>query len=226
MNKYFYRVSCYKMKITESKLRRIIRESLILERYEYDAYTHQDVINAVDRAFEVLDIQHPLLRQLMIRIARTESGGSPDAVWAASQPEGTDLIVGHDPDPFQLDPSATGGVQTNVNMDDWREFFDERRDAGAVSMGPLTDQSHQEIEQNIVMGAIFSTLYVIWGLRHLNDQANYNPANRNTLNVPQGLLSQREFWKEHYNTSAGAGDLQDFIDKNIDGSHYGADEEE
>ena len=92
----------------------------------------------------------------------------------------------------------------------WQDFFNERRREGAVNMGPLVDQEHGEIESNEKLGAIFATLYVIWRMRA------WDPAARSDIDasVPKGLDLQAAWWKDYYNTSSGAGEVQDFIDKN------------
>ena len=194
------------MRITRGNLRSIIRE-MILNEQSYNSLPHSAVISAVDNALRVLDIQSPTLREFMIRIARTESGGNPG---------GLAKITHHTADPFQLDPSATREVRTNVNMDGWGDFFNERRREGAVSMGPLTAQEHGEIESNERLGAIFATLYVIWRIGASISRTAWDPKKRADIEyfVPADLDTQARFWKSEYNTSSGAGEVQDFIDKN------------
>ena len=174
---------------------------MILNEQSYNALSHGKVIEAVDNALRVLDIQSPTLREFMIRIARTESGGNPD---------GLAKITHHTADPFQLDSPATIEVKTNINMGRWRDFFDRQRDEGVVNMGSLIAQEHGEIESNEKLGAIFATLYVIWRMRA------WDPTTRSDIDasVPKGLNLQAEWWKKYYNTSSGAGKVQDFIDKN------------
>jgi|MDTB01.3.fsa_nt_gb hypothetical protein len=203
------------MRITRGSLRTIIRE-MILNEQAYDSLSHGAVISAVDNALRVLDISNSTLAEFMIRIARTESGGSHDAVWVASQPEGADLIVSHTADPFQLDLSATSEVKTNVNMRHWRDFFDKQREKGIVRMGPLTAQGHSEIESNEKLGAIFATLYVIWRIGASISRTAWNPDKRADIGyfVPADLDTQALFWKSEYNTSSGAGELCDFTEKN------------
>lgn len=195
------------MRITRGNLRTIIRE-MVLNEQSYDSLPHSAVIGAVDNALRVLNIQSPTLREFMIRIARTESGGNP---------KGLAGIVSHTADPFQLDRSATNEVKTNINMRFWRDFFDKRRGEGAVNMGPLADQGHGEIESNEKLGAIFATLYVIWRISaSISDGITYDPDSRSNIEyfVPADLDTQARFWKSQYNTSSGAGKVCDFIEKN------------
>ena len=195
------------MRISEAKLRKIIKETLLSEQ-SYDALSHSAVISAVDNALRVLDIRSPTLREFMVRIAKTESGGNPD---------GLTRITSHTVDPFQLDRSATNEVKSNINMRFWRDFFDDQREKGIVRMGPLTAQGHGEIESNEKLGAIFATLYVIWRISaSISEGITYNPANRANIEyfVPADLDTQARFWKSEYNTSSGAGKVCDFIEKN------------
>ena len=191
------------MKITRGDLRSIIKE-MVLKEEKYTSHTHSQVVAAVDRALEILDISNSSLRTLMIRIARTESGGNP---------EGLDTITHHDYDPFQLDFSAVEAVQKNINMRRWREFVDTKQGPRPAAMDELiADQTLGEIECNRTLGALFATLYVLWGLGAEGDGSSWYPGR--SFSVPSTLEDQAAFWKKRYNTIAGAGKVQDFIDKN------------
>ena len=190
------------MKITRGDLRSIIREMLLKEE-KYTSHTRSEVVAAVDRALEILNINNGSLRTLMIRIARTESGGNP---------EGLGTITHHDYDPFQLDSSAVEAVQNNVNMRRWRKFVDDKKGPRPAAMGPIADQTLGEIEGNRILGALFATLYVLWGLGAEGNGSSWYPGK--SFSVPATLEDQAAFWKKRYNTASGAGKVQDFIDKN------------
>lgn len=190
------------MKITRGDLRSIIKE-MVLKEEKYTSHTHSEVVAAVDRALKILDISNSSLRTLMIRIARTESGGNP---------EGLDTITHHDYDPFQLDFSAVEAVQKNINMRRWREFVDGKKGSSPAAMGPIVNQTLGEIEGNRTLGALFATLYVLWGLGAEGERSSWYP--ERSFSVPATLEDQAAFWKKRYNTASGAGKVQDFIDKN------------
>ena len=199
------------MKLTRRQLRRLISESLLLEKkkkQKYSEFTTAEVIDAVDRALAILDIKDETLKQFMIRVARTESGGDPSGK--------TNQILGHDPNPFQTDKVSVDDMRTNVNMKRWRAFFDDKKgDAPSNVTQPLADQNYESDvkgKKNIALAAVFATLYVIWKLKA------WDPEKRKSFDFSSNLGKDKEaqanWWKKNYNTESGKGKVQDFIDKN------------
>ena len=187
-----------------SQLRAVERSKAMHEALEYNKYSTDEVIAAVDRALAILNIKNNALRTLMIRIARTESGGNPS---------GRGGITHHTADPFQLDRPSVEEVKTNKNMSKWREFINTRKGPAPAKMGPIEKQTHKEIESNKVLSALFATLYVIWALGADGDRAAWDP--EQTFSVPSSLKAQAAFWKRRYNTASGGGSIQDFMEKNL-----------
>ena len=173
---------------------------------DYSAHTTQEIVAAVDRSFEILDIQDESLKKLMIRIARTESGGD-DSLKGGE-------INGHSSNPFQLDDgkAAIENVKTNVNMKRWRKFFNDKKGPSPSNLGdPIEAQKYSEIIANVSLSALFATLEMLWASK------NWDPAKRKSIkNIPPSsdLKKQSEFWKLHYNTSSGDGKKEDFTSKN------------
>lgn len=188
------------------QLRAVERNKSLKE--SYDVHTVDEIEEAVVRALEILDIDSPNLKNFMIRIARTESGGNA---------EGLETITGHEGDPFQLDTPATDEVKLNINMRLWRAFIDNKEGDNPANLTlDMASQKHSEIESNVTLGALFATLYVIWRLGSTATRSIWNPENRSSIDryVPSDLESQASFWKREYNTSSGKGTEEDFKNKN------------
>jgi hypothetical protein len=185
------------------QLRAVERSKALREALTYTQYTSDEIIGAVDRALAILNINNNALRTLMIRIARTESGGNPT---------GKGGITHHTSDPFQLDPPSVEEVKTNENMQKWREFINSRQGPAPAKMGPVEKQNLKEVEKNKVLSALFATLYVIWALGADGDRAAWDP--EKSFKVPSSLKAQAEFWKRRYNTASGGGSVKDFMEKN------------
>jgi hypothetical protein len=185
------------------QLRAVERSKAMREALEYNRYTTDEIVGAIDRALAILNINNRALRTLMIRIARTESGGNPT---------GKGGITHHTADPFQLDPPSVEEVKTNENMKAWREFINSRKGPAPAKMGPIEKQNIREVEKNKVLSALFATLYVLWALGADGVRAAWDP--EKSFNVPATLKDQAVFWKRRYNTMSGGGSISDFIEKN------------
>ena len=196
------------MKITELQLRSLIKSALLKEaKFDYTKYTTGDIVNAVTRALEILDINNQNLLDLMIGIARTESGGNPAG--AVKDDLEQLVITGHTSNPFQLDDIALDNVRTNPNLAKWRIFENEKQGSNPSNLSdPLSKQSNAEIRSNVVLSALFATLHILWATK------NWNPDNRKNFKFPGTPDGQAEIWKDHYNTTAGKGSPEDYILKN------------
>lgn len=186
------------------QLQAVERSKSMRESLEYNRYTTEEISNAIDRALAILNVKNKALKTLMLRIARTESGGNPT---------GEGGITHHTLNPFQLDPPSVEEVKTNKNMRKWRDFVNSRKGPAPAKMGPIEKQELKEITQNKVLSALFATLYVLWALGADGDRAAWDP--EKSFNVPASLKDQAAFWKRRYNTESGAGSIQDFIEKNL-----------
>lgn len=161
---------------------------------------NSDIISAINRAFQILDFENPVLKRFMYRIARVESGGNPS---------GTGDLTHHKKNPFQLDPPAVENVKENINLRKWRSFIDEKQGKNPAKLGNLLEnQSYNEVISNNVLSALFATLYVLWSNK------NWNPEDRTKIKFYSDLKSQADFWKKNYNTELGKGKVSDFISKN------------
>ena len=196
------------MKITEMYLRALIKEAITVikeSRFDYTKHKTGEIAKAVVRALEILDIKNQNLLNLMIGIARTESGGNPDGV----DDLGNLVITGHTKNPFQLDDIALKNIRENPNLGDWRIFVHEKKGPNPANLSdPLSKQSNAEIRSNVVLSALFATLHILWATE------NRKPDNRINFKFPGTSDGQAEVWKTHYNTPAGKGTHEDYILKN------------
>lgn len=198
------------MKITEMQLRALIKEAITVikeSRFDYTKHKTGEIAKAVVRALEILDIKNQNLLDLMIGIARTESGGNPAGV--VKDDLGNLVITGHTNNPFQLDDIALDNVRTNPNLAKWRIFENEKQGSNPSNLSdPLSKQSNAEIRNNVVLSALFATLHILWATK------NWKPDNRKNFKFPGTSDGQAEVWKAHYNTTAGKGAPEDYILKN------------
>ena len=186
------------------QLQAVERSKSMRESLEYNRYTTEEIIAAIDRALAILNIKNKSLKTLMIRIARTESGGNP---------AGKGAITHHTEDPFQLDPPSVEEIKTNVNMRKWRDFVNGKKGSAPAKMDLIEKQELKEIEKNKVLSALFATLYVLWALGAEGDRGAWDP--EKSFSVPSSLKDQAAFWKKRYNTASGGGSAKDFISKNL-----------
>ena len=187
-----------------NQLQAVEKSKSMRESLEYNRYTTEEISSAIDRALAILNLKNKELKTLMLRIARTESGGNP---------AGEGGITHHTSNPFQLDPPSVEEVKTNANMSKWRDFINGRKGPAPAKMGPIEKQALKEVTQNKVLNALFATLYVIWALGADGDRAAWDP--EKSFNVPASLKDQAAFWKRRYNTASGAGSIKDFMAKNF-----------
>ena len=194
------------MKITRRQLSKIIKETLILEKY--DTYSTGEVEKAIKRALSILDINSDNLETFMIRVARTESGGNS---------EGLNTITGHEVNPFQLDSINVTNVKENINLRFWRDFIDGKQGKNPANLsGDIKDQGYDSDvlgKDNLSLAAVFAILHVIWKLKA------YKPDSRSEIDfslLGTDVEKQADWWKENYNTVSGKGKTSDFKQKNKD----------
>jgi hypothetical protein len=187
-----------------NQLQAVERSKALREALEYNKYTTEEIASAIDRALAILNIKNRALKTLMLRIARTESGGNP---------AGEGEITHHTLNPFQLDPPSVEEVKTNINMRKWRAFINDKKGPSPAKMGPIENQEYNDVTKNKVLSALFATLYVIWALGADGDRAAWDP--EKSFIVPASLKDQAAFWKRRYNTESGAGSIKDFMEKNL-----------
>ena len=186
-----------------AQLRAVERSKSLKENYS--AYTSSEVGDAVDRALEILDIKSDVLKNFMLRIARTESGGSPEGV--------ANSFTHHKANPFQLDPPAVENVKTNVNMRRWRSFVDDKKSPKSANLSQKIEaQSYKEVVSNKTLSALFATMYVLWFSKFYfpDNRSKYDYASK----IGSDVKSQAKVWKNKYNTVSGKGKESDFITKN------------
>jgi hypothetical protein len=196
------------MRFTESRIRQLIREAILNEvKFDYTTHSTSDIVKAVSRALEILDIDNQNLLDLMIGIARTESGGNPDGV--VKDDLGNLVITGHTKNPFQLDDITLKNIRENPNLADWRIFVHEKKGPNPAKLtDPLSKQTDSEIRSNNTLGALFATLHILWKTK------NWDPEKRASYNFSGSVEDHAAMWKEHYNTELGKGKESDFITKN------------
>ena len=194
------------MKITRRQLSKLIKETLILEKY--DTYSTGEVEKAIKRALSILDINSDNLETFMIRVARTESGGNS---------EGRDDITGHEDNPFQLDKINVTNVKENINLRFWRAFIDNKEGKNPANLSiDMKDQGYESDvlgKGNLSLAAVFAILHVIWKLKA------YKPDSRTEIDfslLGTDVEKQADWWKENYNTVSGKGKTSDFKQKNKD----------
>ena len=160
---------------------------------------HNEVVSAIDRAMTMFGIQNSSLRNYLIEIAKTESGGNP---------KGLKDITHHKKNPFQLDPPSIENSRTNPNLRHWRKFFSDNRKSvtGNESARGIEDYTDGQVRGNIKSGAIFALMHVLWMLKA------YKPDGQ--IQVPQDVGSRALRWKKKYNTLAGKGTVKDYKFKN------------
>lgn len=160
---------------------------------------HEEVVSAIDRAMRMFRIQNNTLRNYLIEIAKTESGGNP---------KGLEVITHHKKNPFQLDPPSIKNSRENINLRHWRKFFSDRRKetTSSESVLGIKDYTDEKVRSNIKSGAIFALMHVLWMLKA------YKPEGE--VQVPQDINTRSSLWKKKYNTLAGKGSVKDYKFKN------------
>ena len=185
-----------------SQLRAVERSKALREESGSDggySIPHREIVSAIDRAMSMFDINDAAIRNYLIEISKTESGGNPG---------GLEDITHHTVNPFQLDPPSIENSRTNVNMRRWREFFIERRKKATTNVTPLAieDYTDEKVRGNIKSGAIFALIHVLWMTR------SYKPAGE--ISIPPDLAGRAKLWKKKYNTPKGKGTVKDYKKKN------------
>ncbi len=188
-----------------SQLRAVERSKALREESGSDGgykIPHREVVFAIDRAMSMFDIKNSELRNYLIEIARTESGGNP---------KGLEGITHHTRNPFQLDGGDKASIansRTNIPLRHWRKFFSDKRkkDTGNPKALSIEDYTDEQVRGNIKSGAIFALMHVLWMT------GSYKPGG--DINVPADLAGRAKLWKDKYNTGAGKGLEQHYINKN------------
>ena len=185
------------------QLRAVERSKALREESGSDggySIPHREIVSAIDRAMLMFDINDAAIRNYLIEISKTESGGNPG---------GLEGITHHTVNPFQLDPPSIENSRTNVNMRRWREFFNTKRkqDTGNESALSIENYTDDKVRGNIKSGAIFALMHVLWMTR------SYKPGSE--INIPSDLDSRAKLWKKKYNTLRGKGKVKDYISKNL-----------
>ena len=141
----------------------------------------------------------------MLRIARTESGGSPEGL--------ANSFTYHKSNPFQLDSPAVENVKTNINMGRWRSFVDDKKSPKSANLiQKIEEQNYEGVVGNKTLSALFATMYVLWFSKFYlpDNRGKYDYASK----IGSDVKSQARVWKDKYNTASGKGKESDFIDKN------------
>ena len=173
------------MKLLLEKWGRFLNEATPV--YEIE---HQEIIAAADRALELLELSsNKNLRQFLIEIAITESGGNPD---------GLNKMTHHTKNPFQITIPAitTLAYQPAKKLDVLKNRI--RANGGITS--PWHKQTVQEIQGTTNMGALAAALLII---HKMNPRGN-DDLNKPALNatIPSSMPARAALWKRIYNTGA------------------------
>lgn len=129
------------------------------------------------------------LRTFLIRVANQESGISNSGLTIAQGAE----ITHHKTNVMQIDESAHGQVKEGVHwiLRRLRAYLEH----SDIAIPP---KDSANTNQNVLMAA----LYIVWKIND-NNQA-----------IPSSCDEQASWWKTHYNTSSGAGTVEDFKKNN------------
>jgi hypothetical protein len=174
------------MKLLLERWNRFLNEAAPV--YEIE---HQTIIGAVDRALQLLELSsNKNLRQFLIEIAITESGGNPDGI--------PGKMTHHTKNPFQLTVPAirTLAYQPAKKLDVLKNRI--RANGGITS--PWHMQTVQEIQGIPNMGALAAALLII---HKMNPRGN-DELNKPALNatIPSSMPARAALWKRMYNTDA------------------------